>query len=238
MRRFAPIFLVLFLLLLLPVLRPAREPIPDSEIAQVSRALGVGVSAGTVVSCSDSHGGFHGDGLTFIEIAFPDDGFGGIVRGQWRALPLSGNLQALVYGVSGVGPISPGTGSPAFPVSRTGTITLRTVRPRAPTPGATSRSSGAPPTTSPLPSTTRMPGRCTTAPSTPEERPGGQNAEKRSCFRSSFFTPFPPGPPAPPPGGSADIPARPGSPPRSDAPRQRSSPPAGNRPHPPRPPPH
>lgn len=115
MRRFAPIFLALFLLLLLPVLRPAREPIPDSEIARVSRALGVGVSAGTVVSCSDSHGGFHGDGLTFIEIAFPDDGFGGIVRGQWRALPLSGNLQALVYGVSGVGPYITRDGIACFP---------------------------------------------------------------------------------------------------------------------------
>lgn len=120
MRRLTSVLLVLFLLvfflfLLLPLFRAPGGITSRSEIDQVSRALGADVSAGTVAAVSDSHGGFHGDGLTFMEITFPDDGFGSGVQNQWQALPLSGNLQALVYGVSGVGPYITRDGAACFP---------------------------------------------------------------------------------------------------------------------------
>lgn len=115
MRRFLLFLSVVLLLLLPPVLRTSQETVFSSETAQVSRALGVNASAGTVVSASDSHGGFHGDGLTFIELSFPDGSFGSSIQGRWHALPLSSNLNTLVYGSSGVGPYITRDGAACFP---------------------------------------------------------------------------------------------------------------------------
>ena len=56
----------------------------------VSDALGVDCSAGEAVSAQDSHGGFHGDGVSYIQLAFPDDAFLNEIRGRagWQPLPL------------------------------------------------------------------------------------------------------------------------------------------------------
>lgn len=120
MRHSILILFALFSLLPLAMCRASQELIPDSEAAQVSRALGVNASAGTVVSASDSHGGFHGDGLTFIELSFPDDSFGTSIQDRWHPLPLSGNLNAFIYGSPGAVPSITQDGVNCFPPVQNG----------------------------------------------------------------------------------------------------------------------
>lgn len=93
---------------------------------EISRALSVDVSSGKEVRYRDSHGGFHGDGTTYIVLAFSD----GTVLEQikdnaaWTALPLHETAQALVYGVqdetSQIGPyLKEENGNALFPKSKT-----------------------------------------------------------------------------------------------------------------------
>ena len=69
---------------------------------EVSQALGIDVSSGQVISASDDHGGFHGDGTTFVQLQFSD---GEALKqieesGDWEAFPLDRTAQVLVYGVT------------------------------------------------------------------------------------------------------------------------------------------
>lgn len=67
------------------------EPREGWELRQMGRALGLDLSAGTLARYEDSHGGFHGDGLTEAEVeAGGLAGRLGNVPG-WRPLPLSEN---------------------------------------------------------------------------------------------------------------------------------------------------
>ena len=99
--------------------------------AEVSQALGIDVSGGQVLSASDDHGGFHGDGTTFVELQFSDDAVLEQIEegGDWEALPLDRTAQALVYGVTeetGItvfqtGPyLKDGDGNPLVPEIREG----------------------------------------------------------------------------------------------------------------------
>lgn len=74
-----------------------------SETNDISQTLGVDLSGGTVLSNEDTHGGFHGDGDTCVEISFDDDSGAALAdtmadNSDWRAFPLPDNLQAVVYG--------------------------------------------------------------------------------------------------------------------------------------------
>lgn len=120
MRHFVPVPLVFLLLLPLSMCRTALEPVINGETAQVSRALGINASAGTVASASDSHGGFHGDGLTFIQLRFSDDSFGSSIQSTWHPLPLSGNLHTFIYGSPGAGPYVIQNGVSCFPPVQNG----------------------------------------------------------------------------------------------------------------------
>lgn len=75
----------------------------NSKTTDISKTLGMDLSRGMVVSSKDTHGGFHGDGNTYVEISFDDDSGTALANtmsdnGDWRAFPLSNNLQAVVYG--------------------------------------------------------------------------------------------------------------------------------------------
>lgn len=61
------------------------------ELRRMSRALGLDLSAGTLARYEDSHGGFHGDGLTTAEVEI--GGLAGRLADipGWRPLPLSEN---------------------------------------------------------------------------------------------------------------------------------------------------
>lgn len=79
---------------------PENDTIP---ISAVSDALNLDLSAGTVISNQDSHGGWLGDGETIVSIHFPkEDGQRLLVQimkdPAWRPLPLTDNLSTIVYG--------------------------------------------------------------------------------------------------------------------------------------------
>ena len=74
------------------------------------------------MSAYDSHGGFHGDGTTFITLSFSDDKALEQIEGSdaWKKFPLDDTVKALVYGVSDgenvSGPyLTDNTGKPIIP---------------------------------------------------------------------------------------------------------------------------
>lgn len=46
---------------------------PDRLLKEITDVIGVDVSTGEVLSEEDSHGGFHGDGSTIVEIQFKEN---------------------------------------------------------------------------------------------------------------------------------------------------------------------
>lgn len=90
-------FLALLLALLLfgcSVKDPLRE---------VSDAVGVDVTGGTLLEHTDSHGGFHGDGESIQCVQLTETQAAELMRGVrengfWHPLPLSEELSAAVYG--------------------------------------------------------------------------------------------------------------------------------------------
>ena len=85
----------------------------------VSAELGIDASGGKEISATDTHGGFHGDGVSSVALSFIDLSVLDEIKGnaEWKAFPLDDTVQALVYGVndetSSIGPfINDGTGNP------------------------------------------------------------------------------------------------------------------------------
>ncbi|MCQ2355374.1 MAG: hypothetical protein MJ102_09845, partial [Clostridia bacterium] len=72
------------------------------ELSQVSKALGVNVSGGTLETKKDTHGGFLGDGATYYRISFEDDSCLNEIRksSEWSSLPLTEDLQECLTGHS------------------------------------------------------------------------------------------------------------------------------------------
>lgn len=66
----------------------------------ISDSLGIDVSKGTVLTDSDSHGGFHGDGMMFQQILFEDSKLSDEIKDNdsWKPMPLGQSMEALVYG--------------------------------------------------------------------------------------------------------------------------------------------
>ena len=67
---------------------------------RIGDALGVDVSRAIIVTGYDDHSGFHGDGTMYAVLEFPDDALETKIAspGGWHVLPLTENLQTLVYG--------------------------------------------------------------------------------------------------------------------------------------------
>ena len=85
----------------------------------VSAVLGIDVSGGEELSATDTHSGFHGDGVSSVALSFSDLSVLDEIKGnaEWKAFPLDETVQALVYGVndetSSIGPfINDGNGNP------------------------------------------------------------------------------------------------------------------------------
>lgn len=78
--------------------------------SDISESLGIDVSKGTILTDSNSHGGFHGDGMLFQQISFEDSKLSNEIKDNdgWNPMPLSQNMEALVYGIeeatSSIGP--------------------------------------------------------------------------------------------------------------------------------------
>ena len=93
----------------------------------VSAELGIDASSGKELSLADFHGGFPGDGTSWVALSFPDHSLLEEIRGNaaWKPFPLNETVRALVYGVKGescsIGPyISDGNGNPVVQEIRTG----------------------------------------------------------------------------------------------------------------------
>lgn len=69
---------------------------------QIKQQVGIDVSDGRSLSQQDTHGGFHGDGISCYVYTFSDDSCLQQVSQAdgWSAFPLSETAQALLYGVT------------------------------------------------------------------------------------------------------------------------------------------
>ena len=97
----------------------------NSYLRKVSKALDIDIKDGEIMQESDSHGGFHGDGTTLIEIKLTDQDVLRQMEERWKEMPLSENLTALVYGLQtegySVGPaLHSGDGKPMIPEVKNG----------------------------------------------------------------------------------------------------------------------
>lgn len=92
--------ILLLLVLSISILTACQKN--NSVQNEVSDALGIDVSNGTEMTYQDSHGGFHGDGLTFTTIKFSDDTVLASIseNRNWHVMPLTEELSALVYGIT------------------------------------------------------------------------------------------------------------------------------------------
>ena len=73
----------------------------SAEIWHISSVLSVNCSNAKLVGKYDTHGGFHGDGISFYEFSFEDETAIREIRdsGNWKPLPLSDALTEIVWGV-------------------------------------------------------------------------------------------------------------------------------------------
>lgn len=75
--------------------------LPEDTKTIISDYMGIDVSCCEILQENDSHGGFHGDGQTFVELQATKAEFKHIVgkmTGQWKDFPLTENLSRVVYG--------------------------------------------------------------------------------------------------------------------------------------------
>ena len=67
----------------------------------------------------ETHGGFHGDGTTFYSMEITSNDTVDEIKSEWKELPLTENLTALVYGLedetSSIGPYISEDGEALFP---------------------------------------------------------------------------------------------------------------------------
>lgn len=90
------------------------------ETVSLPESLGVNASQGTVQDHWDGHGGFHGDGTAYWEIAFSPEEAAEFEESLqtaqgWHALPLDNDVRYLLYGTEGVEETSDGAFLSASP---------------------------------------------------------------------------------------------------------------------------
>lgn len=93
----------------------------------ISNELGIDASSGNEIFYFDNHGGFHGDGTTYIALSFPDNKVLEQIEAsaQWDDFPLDETAKTLVYGISDeisrIGPfLNVGNGNPLAPEIQNG----------------------------------------------------------------------------------------------------------------------
>lgn len=94
----------------------------------ISVILGADVEPAEVIEEVDTHGGFHGDGVRYIEFAFEDEAFLQTIQADhtWHILPLQEEeITALLYGgeVDGISygaMITDADGAPLMPEPKSG----------------------------------------------------------------------------------------------------------------------
>lgn len=111
-RKYRQYFIIVFLLIFLTVLIAASIPsevktvlfkgIESKDIKTViSNYMGISVASCEVLQEKDSHGGFFGEGQTFVELQATETEFDHIVgkmTSKWKDFPLTENISQAVYG--------------------------------------------------------------------------------------------------------------------------------------------
>lgn len=67
---------------------------------EISEKIGVDVSSGKEITVSDTHGGFHGDGTTYVVLEFSNNKLEEKIKNneKWSKLPLHKGAETLAYG--------------------------------------------------------------------------------------------------------------------------------------------
>lgn len=91
----------------------------NKPISEISEMLDIKISDENMINHIETHGGFHGDGLTFYSMEITDEGTVEEIESEWKSLPLTENITALVYGIkdesSSIGPYISEDGEALFP---------------------------------------------------------------------------------------------------------------------------
>lgn len=76
--------------------------IHSNPLTQIGKLLGISIQQGSITTNLDNHGGFHGDGITYMEIHFSENHCLSEIRenSEWKRLPLTANLERLVTTVT------------------------------------------------------------------------------------------------------------------------------------------
>ena len=82
---------ILVILSLLLGISGSRQLANQFSTANMSQALQVALAQGVMIENIDTHGGFHGDDNSILEQILTDP--------DWKELPMTDNLEALLYGV-------------------------------------------------------------------------------------------------------------------------------------------
>ena len=71
------------------------------DMDEKAKPLGIDISSAEIISEEDDHGGFHGDGTTFIRLdCSGTDIYDQIRNGEnWTPFPIDDTVKALVYGI-------------------------------------------------------------------------------------------------------------------------------------------
>lgn len=121
-RIFSVVVVAALALVLGVALSPQKDDIPETQ----RTVLGINISNATIITDTDSHGGFHGDGITFLVVEFEDDSCLNQIKGNssWKQLPVNYPVDALLYGTqsgsSFIGPYVTEGGKKLFPKAETG----------------------------------------------------------------------------------------------------------------------
>ena len=73
-----------------------------AEMTRISKTLDYALAQGTLIENVDSHSGFHGDGASLQTWTFEDESLLKQIQADsaWKTLPLTENLEAVLYGVT------------------------------------------------------------------------------------------------------------------------------------------
>ena len=92
---------ILVILSLLLGISGSRQLANQFSTANMSQTLQVALAQGVMIENIDTHGGFHGDGQSLTVWKFDDNSILEqiLTDPDWKELPMTDNLEALLYGV-------------------------------------------------------------------------------------------------------------------------------------------
>lgn len=111
------LFLILILVAVLLSACGSNDSIEPT--LNISKMLVLEIKDYNMINHIETHGGFHGDGTTFYSMEIVNNDTIEEIKSEWKEMPLTENLTALVYGLkdetSSIGPYISEDGEALFP---------------------------------------------------------------------------------------------------------------------------